>query len=495
MATNPDDLKRELDAKLKMHAAKMGGNVRLPKKPKKNIPSTEPLQPKNSPKVIETPKDKKETTEPAYELTEKALAMADAIMAAKGTQNMMTNPVMSSIKKNPARDTQQKQKLEKTQKNSNNTTKKEKSKKDPTFSTVAPGNIRLLKVGDSESDILGKMYNFMVKRYEEKNKYFNREKKYKKILITLKEKRIEELISLFGGKYKKETSKQISSIGETKGIVERIKDTGKTIAEKAGGVVKSIIPAVKKTIPTAAKIAVGAAAVVGTKNVIAKVLEVGPGYNVVQRPDGTVEKQQGARNWRNNNPGNIEYKPGGFAEEQGAIGPDGRFAIFPTYEMGRKAKEKLIFEGKNYKDLDLKSAIARYAPPTNNAGQFENDTADYQKKVLSAVGGENKTMSSYSQSQRESIMNAMEQKEGFKVGKVATISSNKPSSVSNAPKPINPLPEIPEKIKVPNKTDSSSVSMLNNTTNIINGGTTYSVVEEKPILHPALIDKQYYNYG
>ena len=50
-------------------------------------------------------------------------------------------------------------------------------------------------------------------------------------------------------------------------------------------------------------------------------------------------------------------------------------------------------------------------------------------------------------------------------------------------------------MKAPTKTESSSVSMLNNTTNIINGGTTYNMAEEKPMEHPTLIDKQYYNYG
>ena len=73
---------------------------------------------------------------------------------------------------------------------------------------------------------------------------------------------------------------------------------------------------------------------------ISKIVEVGPGYNVVQLADGSVERRSGARNWRNNNPGNIEY--GSFSKKYGAIGGDGRFAIFPSYEVGRKAKEALL---------------------------------------------------------------------------------------------------------------------------------------------------------
>ena len=38
-----------------------------------------------------------------------------------------------------------------------------KNKKDPQFTTISPGPIKPLKTGDSVSDILGKMYNFMLK--------------------------------------------------------------------------------------------------------------------------------------------------------------------------------------------------------------------------------------------------------------------------------------------------------------------------------------------
>lgn len=71
--------------------------------------------------------------------------------------------------------------------------------------------------------------------------------------------------------------------------------------------------------------------------------------------DGSVETRTGGtRAWRSNNPGNIEY--GSFAKSHGAIGSDGRFAIFSSYEAGRKAKENLLFEGKNYRNLTLDQA-------------------------------------------------------------------------------------------------------------------------------------------
>ena len=66
-------------------------------------------------------------------------------------------------------------------------------------------------------------------------------------------------------------------------------------------------------------------------------------------------KKGGHRNWRNNNPGNIEM--GKYAKKYGAIGDDGRFAIFPTYEIGQKAKSDLISKGKNYKGKTLEKVM------------------------------------------------------------------------------------------------------------------------------------------
>lgn len=160
---------------------------------------------------------------------------------------------------------------------------------------------------------------------------------------------------------------------------------------------------------------VGSPGTVTKNNPIAEVVSVGSGFNIVQRPDGKKEKLEGPRNWRNNNPGNIEF--GGFAQKYGAIGSDGRFAIFPSYEAGRAAKAALIFEGKNYSGLDLQRAIYRYAPPS------ENDSEQYFKSILSAAGGKNKKMAEYTNSERESILTAMERMEGFKVGKVTSISA------------------------------------------------------------------------
>lgn len=148
-------------------------------------------------------------------------------------------------------------------------------------------------------------------------------------------------------------------------------------------------------------------------NEIARVVEAGPGYLVVERPNGAIQKLTGSRNWRNNNPGNLEF--GNYAKSMGAIGTDGRFAVFPSYASGKAAKEKLIFEGGNYKGLTLTQMITRYAPPS------ENNTGFYQSFVMAAVGGINKLMGQYSPTERSRILAAMERVEGFKPGIVVDI--------------------------------------------------------------------------
>lgn len=160
---------------------------------------------------------------------------------------------------------------------------------------------------------------------------------------------------------------------------------------------------------------------------IVEIVETGPGYNVVRLADGSVVRQDGARNWRNNNPGNLEY--GSFAQRYGAIGTDGRFAIFPTYESGRNAKEALLFSSTSYSGMTIEQAINRYAPPN------ENDTGSYVSTVASAVGVPSTTpLSSLSSAQRDAMLDAMERVEGFRPGATTPYDPNTPvTQTASAP--------------------------------------------------------------
>ena len=154
-------------------------------------------------------------------------------------------------------------------------------------------------------------------------------------------------------------------------------------------------------------------------SVITEVIDFGPGYNIVRLADGRVVRRQGARNWRNHNPGNIEE--GGFMQARGSLGGDPRFAIMPSYEAGRQAKSDLLFTTSSYKDLKISAAIARYAPA------FENNTASYARQVISAAavpedrGGPDAKMKDLNKAEQERVLDAMEKVEGFRVGTVTEL--------------------------------------------------------------------------
>lgn len=140
---------------------------------------------------------------------------------------------------------------------------------------------------------------------------------------------------------------------------------------------------------------------------------------IYKTADGDVVREGGSRSWRNNNPGNIIA--GDYADSMGAIGRDKMsaghvMAIFPTEEIGRIAKEQLIFRGANYKNLKLSDAISRYAPEFNSSGQRINDTPQYIKNVLAAVGGSEKAMKDYTPSEQKAIIAAMKSTEDWSPG-------------------------------------------------------------------------------
>lgn len=122
--------------------------------------------------------------------------------------------------------------------------------------------------------------------------------------------------------------------------------------------------------------------------------------------DNGGQRSGGSRSWRNRNPGNIEY--GNFARSMGAVGTDGRFAIFRTEEDGVKAQRELLFNGKGYRNLTLAQAIGRWAPAS------ENNVPAY----IAAMGADpNQKMSEFSREQQDILLKNMRKHEGWKPGK------------------------------------------------------------------------------
>jgi hypothetical protein len=146
---------------------------------------------------------------------------------------------------------------------------------------------------------------------------------------------------------------------------------------------------------------------------------------------GGQTRSGGDRNWRNNNPGNIEYGP--FAIKYGAIGSDGRFAIFPTEEQGRMAQDALL-KSKNYANLSLSDAIKRYAPSN------ENDPKSYANQIMKATGIDtSKSYASLTPEEQGKVLDAMKKIEGGRAGTVSGPNSGYQSKTSG----LNPSASLP----------------------------------------------------
>ncbi len=134
---------------------------------------------------------------------------------------------------------------------------------------------------------------------------------------------------------------------------------------------------------------------------------------VVTNSDNSVETRTGGtRAWRNNNPGNI--RGGTYANNHGAIGSAGGFAVFPDEATGATALRELLCT-ERYQNMTISEAINTYAPPS------ENDTAGYQAAIERGTGLPGTTpMNGLTTDQLNSVIGVIRQQEGWGVGTVTT---------------------------------------------------------------------------
>lgn len=149
---------------------------------------------------------------------------------------------------------------------------------------------------------------------------------------------------------------------------------------------------------------------------VKSVTAAGPGWTNVELNDGTVEHRKGDRAARNNNPGNMEYGP--YAKSMGAVGTDGRFAVFGSKEDGVKAVEGWYAkEAKKNPNITLGQAISKYAP------EFENDTRAYTAALAKAGGISPDTkVTDITPDQMSAMLNAQYSVEGNTGYKMAEVS-------------------------------------------------------------------------
>ena len=81
--------------------------------------------------------------------------------------------------------------------------------KDPKRTSIGPGRVVSVKVGDSETDVLAKMFNLMLKTHQEESKRYELEKSFREEQEAEDKRRHEELIyAIINKKRKKEEVKK-----------------------------------------------------------------------------------------------------------------------------------------------------------------------------------------------------------------------------------------------------------------------------------------------
>lgn len=216
--------------------------------------------------------------------------------------------------------------------------------------------------------------------------------------------------------------------GAIESVVSKIPGTGEETGttgtgrgnEPVGGPVPPTPPRSRIETPGAPQGAMGSSATMS-----------GMTTTITNQAGRVIEQRQGGnRNWRNNNPGNIEY--GQFAISMGAIGTDGRFAIFPTMDMGYKAADTLM-KGKNYQNLTIAQAIRRWAPET------ENDVQIYQRRFQQAGFDLNKRYSDLTPEEQRRYLETKMNMEGGRAGTVVAGNVPKSAAPTLATVPATPM--------------------------------------------------------
>ncbi len=143
------------------------------------------------------------------------------------------------------------------------------------------------------------------------------------------------------------------------------------------------------------------------------IVAVKPYYLLAIRHDGKYELRTGGRSaWRYNNPGKLVHS--GFSRKHKALGSDGKLALFPSYEAGRRALEVMLFESDmGFQSKTIEDAIIKFAPKTD-----KYDPASYAKAVAKTTGT---TLTTYltdlTEKQRSLFLDEVETQEKYIMGK------------------------------------------------------------------------------
>lgn len=145
----------------------------------------------------------------------------------------------------------------------------------------------------------------------------------------------------------------------------------------------------------------------------AKVLEASRYMIAVELVDGSVIKRTGGSlSWRLHNPGRLSH--GKFTRSMGAIGDDGKYAVFLTEAEGRKANKVMLFEDQRmgFSNLTILQAVEKYAPETIGGKPLQ-----YAMVLAKAAGTKTSTlMRELNEDQKEKVLDAIQVMESYTKG-------------------------------------------------------------------------------
>lgn len=360
-----------------------------------------------------------------------------------------------------------------------------KRKKDPNYTSIGEGPPKKLRIDDTKADILAKMYNFMHQDIDMKEKRLKDEKKYRKELDAAKERRMEEVVAAFYGRDIRQKEKVTQKPSVLKfGVLGAIGLGGMLFSEEAFAMIekfdiKNMIPDFTGFSPSTTEGPVPT----NILDLIGK-YESGGDYNklvggktapLTTMTVGEVLKYQGGMKAR--------------GHESTAVG---------KYQIIKGTLESLIKEGV-VKETDVfspetqdklaKALLNRRGYQDYLSGKItKSQFIDQVAKEWAAIATSSGESAYKGIGTNKAAAGAREQ--------LSRLLDTAPEQMPLASAPVAPMP-LPQTKTLPTPIPKAqygvqeSTSLLNNTTNVFNGGTTYQYTMDNSSKNSVMMDKQY----
>lgn len=454
---------------------------------------------------------------------EKLQKMAFDLASSAGYKEMMLLPILSRVMGQVAGKTKvTDKKQEVTQPNVEPKVEKKETtpKLESKHTTVASEPIQNLEEGDSESDILNKMFNFMKEDYNWKNEKHKKDTAYKKKLMEDEANRSDELLGLF-------TTKKVKGIKRGK---KEAKEVSKEVVKKPTA---EKVPTKEPTKPSAiserpisirpSTIIAGAAAI-GLAGVAAKIsASESKGSttqaNIVQ---GTSKKEHQIVK------GNVDVTTGKVFEKslnemtvgeavelgkrrgkyyKGKGGSAlGKYQFIPgtladtAKKLYGEGWENHLFDDQAQEDINL-AFLYSNAERLQKAGLPVSDASLYMMHFFGNPTQAAKVLNGNDSDKMSDILGPFASKQNPSVAALTVGEYKKrylskydfkPIDISMENKvPVSEKPQIPTKLKPETGKKPPEVSVSNVNNNVYHGGTSYNVVQAEQNNNPVILDKQY----